>query len=138
MAEGPEPDTHHIVGFDPEPSSTGVFESGVPATSDGEKVFELDGSLPQDAGIENGDHQLELFTAPGRREPRVAVRHRLRDRRDVLAVRSGGSDLWSRRRRRLVYPVSSSARSNVVEPVQDTSDGVAACSRSIAMLISDG
>lgn len=63
MAEGLEPDTDHIVAFDPAPSSTGEFESGVPATSDGDGTFEVDGSLPEDAGIENGDYRLELFTA---------------------------------------------------------------------------
>lgn len=61
-ADGLEPETVHIVGFEPSPSTTGEFEPAIPAMSDEDGAIEVSATLPEDAGIEPGDYELLLAT----------------------------------------------------------------------------
>ena len=62
-ADGLDPDTDHVLLIEPEPSATGAFEAGVLATSDSDGALEASATLDEEADIQPGGYEIELYTA---------------------------------------------------------------------------
>jgi hypothetical protein len=62
-AQGLEPGSEYVVRFDPEPSATGEFDPSVFDVADDDGNLDIPAALPEDAGLETGRYDIELFTA---------------------------------------------------------------------------